>query len=190
MQIAHPTSSSRTLFIGIPVVEAECPKFFAWSKNLVHETELAGLQVRWSKPENYHITISFLGDSADHPIDQITNELQKLKLSPFWVQIQQLGFFLNGKHSNIMWAGVESKDIESFYQTVQKTITPLGYPKSLKPFRPHITLGRLKKFDHELKEGTIATTLDQFKVNRFCLFESIFTSSSVEYKILETFYCK
>ena len=139
------------------------------------ETSQAGLDVRWSKPENYHITINFLGDSANHPIDEIISELQKKNFSPFWIQIQQLGFFLNGKHSNIMWAGVESKEITDFYDQIQKVVERIGYPRSLKPFRPHITLGRMKKFDHELKDGSIATTLDQFRMDHFCLFESIFS---------------
>ena len=154
------------------------------------ESAQAGLDVRWSPPDNYHITIHFLGDSSDHNVEQIISEFQKKDFSSFWIQIQQLGFFLNGKHSNIMWAGVESKEIMDFYDQIQKVAERLGYPRNLKPFRPHITLGRMKKFDHELKDGSIATTLDQFKMNRFCLFESVFSSMKVEYKILGTFNCK
>ena len=154
------------------------------------ESVQAGLDVRWSKPENYHITVNFLGDSPDHPIERIISELQKKEFSSFWIQIQHLGFFLNGKHSNIMWAGVESKEIGPFYDQIQNTVEKLGYPRSIKPFRPHITLGRMKKFDHELKDGSIATTLDQFKMNQFCLYESIFSSMKMEYKILGTFHCK
>lgn len=190
MQIVQQTSFGRTLFVGIPVTAEECPKFFTWSKNLVTETQSAGLEVRWTKPENFHITISFLGDSENHSIENISQALQKISFPPFWIQIQQLGFFLNGKHSNIMWAGVESKEIDAFYEKIQKPMSSLGYQRNLKGFKPHITLGRMKKFDHELKEGEISTTLDQFKVNRFCLYESIFTSMRVEYKILETFTCK
>lgn len=100
-----------------------------------------------------------------------------------------MGFFLNGKHSNIMWAGVDSKDIQPFQQDIQELMRSIGYKRELKPFRPHITLGRMKEFE-ELPNGeSISTVLDQFRVTKFCLFESFFSSQRVEYKILETFDC-
>lgn len=182
--------NSRRLFVGIPVTPDLCPKFFSWTENLFRESAEVGWNVRWSKPENYHITISFLGDSPNHNQDQIVEALRSESFASFWIQIQDMGFFLNGKHSNIVWAGIESKGIETFQLQVQKCMKNLGYHREIKPFRPHITLGRMKQLDEELHKQSIHTVLDQFKVSKFCLFESFFSSMRVEYKILETFSCK
>ncbi len=182
-------SSSRRLFVGIPVTEEHCPKFFNWTKNLVRESAEAGWNVRWSKPENYHITISFLGDSPDHNIEKISQTLRSSKHAPFWIQIQNMGFFLNGKHSNVMWAGIESKDLQTFQSNIQKQMKEIGYSWEVKPFKPHITLGRMKQIDDNIHEHPIATVLDQFRVTKFCLFESFFSDLKVKYEILETFQC-
>jgi len=95
-------AKSRRIFIGIPVLEENCPKFFSWARNLVHESSLQNWKIRWSKPENYHITVCFLGDSDQHPIDQIIDTFSKETFSAFWIQIQQLGFFVNGRNSSVI----------------------------------------------------------------------------------------
>lgn len=182
--------NSRRLFIGIPVTPELCPKFFAWSQNLIRESAEIGWNVRWSKPENYHITISFLGDSPDHDLNSIIQALKSETFRSFWIQIQDMGFFLNGKHSNIVWAGVNSNGITPFQDQVSKCMKKIGYDKETRPFRPHVTLGRMKQIDENLHKHSIDTILDQFKVTKFCLFESFFSSMRVEYKILETFDCK
>ena len=148
-----------------------------------------GWNVRWSKPENYHITISFLGDSPDHNLEKVILALSSENFASFWIQIQDMGFFMN-KHSNIVWAGIESKGIATFQHQVQECMKKIGYSREITPFKPHITLGRVKNMDENLHQQSINTVLDQFKVSKFCLFESFFSSMRVEYKILETFDCK
>jgi len=182
--------SSRRLFVGIPITQELCPKFFSWSRNLIHEAKEAGWNVRWSKPENYLITISFLGDSPDHDVEKISQTLKSTNLQPFWIQIQNMGIFLNGKHSNVLWAGIESKEISQFQSNIHELMKKIGYTKEARPFKPHITLGRMKQVDDSIDELSISTVLDQFRVTKFCLFESFFSQLKVEYKILETFDCK
>lgn len=190
MELVQSQVSSRILFVGIPVTEDQCPKFFTWSRNLIAESAQAGWKVRWTKPENYHITISFLGNSPEHDQNKIIDAIRSKDFSSFWIQIQDMGFFLNGKHSNIVWAGVESKDIMPFQANMNDLMKTIGYDREPKPFRPHITLGRMKQLDENLHQHSISTVLDQFRVTKFCLFESIFSTLRVEYKILETFDCK
>lgn len=182
-------ASSRRLFVGIPVTEEQCPKFFTWTQNLIQQSNEAGWNVRWSKPENYHITISFLGDSPNHDVEKIIATLHTSKQNSFWIQIQNMGFFLNGKHSNVLWAGIESKEIQTFQLNIQQLMKKIGYAREIKPFRPRITLGRMKKLDESIHDHPISTVLDQFRVTKYCLFESFFSQLKVEYKILETFDC-
>lgn len=181
---------TRRIFIGIPILEKDFPKFFSWSKNLHHEAYLGNLGIRWSKPENYHITLCFLGDSDNHPIEGIIDLLSKQTFSCFWLQIQQLGFFMNGKNSNVMWAGIESKEIHPFQKKIQEHMVELGYTKEFKPFKPHITLGRIKQPKATHHYETISTVLDQMRVTQFCLFESIASIQHVQYRVLQTFSCK
>lgn len=189
--MTETTATTRRIFIGIPILEKDCPKFFAWAKNLHHEASLENLGIRWSKPENYHVTICFLGDSIQHPIDKIIDVLSKESFSSFWIQIQQLGFFMNGKNSNVMWAGIESKEIQEFQKRIQNHMVTLGYTKEFKPFRPHITLGRIKQPKSPTHHyETISTVLDQMRVTQFSLFESIASIQHIQYRVLQTFTCK
>ena len=86
----EPSQSSRRIFLGIPVTEKDCPKFFSWTQNLKLNSEIEKLDIRWSKSENYHITLTFLGDSDNHPIRALSKAIQQELFSPFWVQIQEL----------------------------------------------------------------------------------------------------
>lgn len=157
---------------------------------MTQEARDTGWNVRWSNPENFHITICFLGDLPNHNIEKISHTLKNLHLSSFWIQIQNAGFFHNGKHSNVLWAGVESKDITTFQENIHLEMKKIGYPSNTRPFKPHITIGRMNQIDENIHGQSIATILDQFRVTKFCLFESLFSKLKVEYKILETFYCK
>lgn len=188
--IMNPPGRSRRIFIGIPILEEKCPKFFAWSRNLTQESSLQPWNIRWTKPENYHVTVCFLGESDRHPIDEIIQKLSKEKIPPFWIQIQQLGFFMNGKNSNVMWAGIESPEIHAFRKTIQSLMSSFGYQEDFKSFQPHITLGRIKNpVAAELHQERIATTLDQCKITQFGLYESILSIQNIQYENLATFHC-
>ena len=52
---------------------------------------------RWVKPENFHITLRFLGELDQHSAADVDAELQGIHLPAFDLQLEGMGTFSEGK---------------------------------------------------------------------------------------------
>ncbi|MEC9368970.1 MAG: RNA 2',3'-cyclic phosphodiesterase, partial [Pseudomonadota bacterium] len=64
---------------------------------------------RWVEPENYHITLRFIGDVDDLTAREFAANLSRISLSPFELRLDGLGSFGRGK-PHAIWAGVSRSD--------------------------------------------------------------------------------
>jgi RNA 2',3'-cyclic 3'-phosphodiesterase len=74
-------------------------------------------------------------------MDQVTKQQR-----PFRLQLTQLGAFPNQKRPRVIWVGLggETAVLTTLKQQLDEVLLPLGWPPEEKPFRPHLTLGRVK----------------------------------------------
>lgn len=131
------------LFIALPIeadVRGSLDKTGEFLKNYADYLKIV-------PPENYHITVKFLGELNDKTALQITESFSKIRFEeniiPF--TLQGLGMFRNDS-GGAFWAGIKS-DMKSLkrIQTVIETFTSsFGLEKDRRNFVPHITLARLK----------------------------------------------
>jgi len=105
--------------------------------------------VRWVKPENTHLTLKFLGDV---PVEQrsalefaLADSVEGI--GQFELSTDQLGCFPNLKQPRVIWIGIigEIDALNALQQTVEATTEPLGFAAEKRPFRPHLTLGRIRR---------------------------------------------
>ncbi len=101
--------------------------------------------VRWVAPENYHITLLFLGEQDEAQIPAILAAMESARagVAPFEIAVQGLGVFPNWNRPNVLWAGI-TKGGQSLAQMAGALERALLPAPSGKPFHPHITLARLK----------------------------------------------
>lgn len=132
---------------------------------------------RWVDPENYHITLRFIGDVDRGVASEVTDALDRLAHSePFTVRLNHLGSF-GGDRPRALYAGVENNDALQRLQAAQERVLQrLGLDPEGRKFTPHVTLARLR--------GTAAGDLARFMafagrfeplefgVGRFVLFSS------------------
>lgn len=104
--------------------------------------------VRWVKPELMHVTLRFLGDTAVSLIPTITAELDHVcaQQQPFNLVISGLGCFPNRQRPRVIWAGLQGDlaQANALAAAVNAFLSPLGGEVEKRPFRPHLTLGRVK----------------------------------------------
>ncbi len=104
--------------------------------------------VRWVKPELMHVTLRFLGDTAVSLIPTITAELDHVcaQQQPFNLVISGLGCFPNRNRPRVIWAGLQGDlaQANALAVAVNAFLSPLGWEVEKRPFRPHLTLGRVK----------------------------------------------
>jgi len=132
---------------------------------------------RWIDPENYHITLRFIGDVDNRLANEVTHELDRLSHSDgFRVRLSQLGTF-GGDKPRALFAGVEpSEALQRLQAAHERILQRLGLDPEGRKFVPHVALARLKgtsalevaDFIHQA--GQFAPL--EFSARRFVLFSS------------------
>jgi len=108
----------------------------------------AGVEVRWVPPQNMHVTIRFLGQITEPMIGAIKDVIEPAARAfpQFEVESVGLGAFPDLEHARVVWAGLrcESGELERLYRTVSELLEETGFPAEKRPFKSHVTIGRIK----------------------------------------------
>ncbi|MEZ4644774.1 MAG: RNA 2',3'-cyclic phosphodiesterase [Chloroflexota bacterium] len=104
--------------------------------------------VRWVQPNLMHLTLRFLGETAVADLPVLTANLDKLaaQYAPLTLQLDNLGCFPNRSRPRVIWVGLtgETNALLQLQGDVETAVAALGWPREDKPFRAHLTLGRVK----------------------------------------------
>ena len=103
--------------------------------------------VRWVSAEAMHLTLKFLGDTAERDVPKIVTALEGLHVNSFTLTTSRLGGFPNLKQPRVIWLGFDSESVahlKKLNAAVEAAIGPLGFPTEARPFSPHLTLGRIR----------------------------------------------
>ncbi len=132
---------------------------------------------RWIDPENFHITLRFIGDVDNHVADDVSYELDRLSHSEgFRVRLSHLGVF-GGDKPRALYAGAENTDaLQRLQSAHERVLRRVGLEPEGRKFVPHVSLARLRgglapevaEFIHQ--SGHFAPL--EFTVGRFVLFSS------------------
>ncbi|MCF3936035.1 RNA 2',3'-cyclic phosphodiesterase [Acuticoccus sp. M5D2P5] len=99
---------------------------------------------RYIDPENYHITLRFIGDIDERTADEVAFALGKIRRAPIPIRLTGLGSFGNKKPHSV-WARVEPSPALSELQAEQERILQrVGLPPEARRFTPHVTIARLR----------------------------------------------
>ena len=106
--------------------------------------------VRWVNPAGIHLTLKFLGDTDSGLVTPLLAALREMAAAgdsrPFPLHLDGLGVLPNYREPRGIYAGI-SGDLDSLAQAqqrVEQAIARLGFPRDKRPFRPHLTLGRVR----------------------------------------------
>ena len=104
--------------------------------------------VRWVKPEQMHLTLRFLGDTAVSQLPVLQNQLIELgnQHTAFRLRLNGVGAFPNRQKPRVVWAGLagELTILQEIQVALEEQVVASGWPGEQRPFHPHITLGRVK----------------------------------------------
>ncbi|NND85916.1 MAG: RNA 2',3'-cyclic phosphodiesterase [Nitrosopumilus sp.] len=114
--------------------------------------------------KNLHFTLQFVGEISDDDSQKIISALKKIEFTGFEVNLEGIGAFPKPKFPRVIWIGTDSQGGDSLIKLsklVQNALEPLGYNQD-KPFKPHLTVFRIKK-----KIGDITEELEKQKSLNF-----------------------
>lgn len=137
----------------------------------------AGLSgARWIDPENYHLTLRFIGDVDGATARDFIHALGEVDSPPFDLNLDGLGSF-GGRKPRTVFAGVgPSTALETLQRANERAARKAGLPPEGRNFKPHVTLARLRGS----RPGAVAAYLEhqggivfeRFTVTRFVLYSS------------------
>jgi 2'-5' RNA ligase len=142
---------------------------------------------RWSTPQQYHLTLRFIGEVDEASAGDIEDVLTTLRVPPFTLELAGVGEF-GGKLPRALWVRVRnSADLSHLQKKIETAMQRLGLPAEERKFTPHVTLGRLRNSPPEKVMEFLAHKAlfasDAFEVKSFALFSSHLSSAGAVYNV-------
>jgi len=107
------------------------------------------LPVKWVDPYSIHLTLKFLGNIDVNKVREITAAMEAAAqgISPFKLEVKDLGVFPNLKRVRVVWVGVsgEVAQLSQLQQRIESNLAPLGFAPESRSFTPHLTLARVRE---------------------------------------------
>lgn len=123
---------------------AECKKKFG---NLLSEND--NRKIKWESEDKYHITLFFLGETSKTQVEQISTEMKmfaSLGLGEIDFNLKGISAFPHMKDPRVLFVDVLNNDGKSYLLSRKINVMMSAYGfKNDKAFKPHITIGRIKR---------------------------------------------
>ncbi|HEY3669356.1 MAG TPA: RNA 2',3'-cyclic phosphodiesterase [Acidimicrobiia bacterium] len=145
------------------------PSVRAWADAAAHPAELLVPDLRWTRAEQRHITLQFLGPVADPaPVAEFVADAVRGR-APFTLSLGGGGAFPDARHASVLWLGVREG-----LDALTALATALASPDD-RPFRAHFTLARANK-PRDLRQAIAALDAsgesESWTVDEVVLFDS------------------
>ena len=105
--------------------------------------------VRWVRPESIHLMLKFFGDIRDGEVENISTVAGRAAadVGPFELAIGGAGVFPDMKRPRVIWLGMngDTERLTIFQNGLERALREIGFPGEERPFRPHLTLGRIRR---------------------------------------------
>lgn len=98
-------------------------------------------------PQNWHITLRFLGDTDPIQAETILAHLdESLGVEPFRLRLAGLGGFPKERKASVLWMGVadNTEPLSALAEVCEAAAQRAGFDSEGRPFHPHLTLSRLR----------------------------------------------
>ncbi len=138
-------------------------------------------QVTWVKADRIHLTLKFLGNVSEDLIPAVSQALDRAgeAMEPFTVTAGGCGAFPSMKNMRVVWVGIESgfERLQRLQRMVEDVLSGLGFETEARPFKAHLTLGRVKGRTRlgRLQEALVAQKgfrTEAFDVSEIVLYKS------------------
>jgi len=135
--------------------------------------------IAWTRPEQLHLTLRFLGDVEIALRDSLEAALARVTVETFLLPVAGLGSFPPRGPARVLWVGVGQGHtrLHQLRQQIDDALLGCGLDLDVRHFQPHVTLGRVRD---EAPPGAVAQFLKRhqayeaapFRASAFVLYAS------------------
>jgi 2'-5' RNA ligase len=151
-------------------------------------------ELSWVKEDKIHLTVKFLGEQPEEMAAKVTEAMRSVgtRNRTIDVEIGGVGAFPNFRRPRVVWIGVTpDPKLELLHHDVESACESLGLPVDGKPFRPHLTLARVKSRATDpraLRDLASAAKevayVEEVVIDAVDLMESELTTSGSRYRVI------
>lgn len=131
---------------------------------------------RWIDPENYHLTLRFIGDIDDALANDVVQVLGGIRRTAFDLVLDGLDAFGGRKPRAVFAAAAASPPLAELQAEHERLLQRIGLPAEGRKFSPHVTLARLRDTSPRQVADYLASRAGfrsaAFRVERFVLMSS------------------
>lgn len=172
------------LFIAVPVPKKVKQGLFAL------RSPIEGM--RWQALGQMHITLKFLGKKNKKFTNELKKRLATITHPSFTISINGMGSFPEYKSPEVVWVGIGKNELlVQLQEKVEQCCQEMGISPENRPYKPHITLARVKDGSKQAIESFINQhekfSMGDIPVNEFVLYESKLDAEGAQHHRLQTF---
>ncbi len=147
---------------------------------------------RWLTPVQMHLTLRFIGEVDGGVFEDIMAALGEIRRAPFELTLKGVGHFPPKGRPEVIWVGVQkSEPLIALRNKIESTLSHIGIERDRRKFAPHVAIARLRdvnvpRLARYIIEYNLYESLP-FRVNEFCLYSSMLSSSGAIYQVEESY---
>ncbi|MBE2236525.1 MAG: RNA 2',3'-cyclic phosphodiesterase [Caldilineaceae bacterium] len=138
-------------FIALALPNAALHQITTVQRLLVQQLRAQQLDhsIRWTRADNLHLTLRFLGEIDD--VQQLSLEQKLTKLAqqhaPLALFVDGMGCFPSAQRPSVIWCGIQGDlmALARLQAEIDRAVSAIGLPAEDKPFKPHLTIGRVQR---------------------------------------------
>lgn len=145
-------------------------------------------KIRWTKPDNLHITLRFLGNISEEQANNIILETQNIDEKILSVKLSKIMVFPSVYRPRMLVVNIEpNEQLKKIWQFLNKIALDNKIAPDNHPFTPHLTLCRFE-CNHKFPAIVIPKIkIANFIVNAVKLFRSDPGISGSKYTLINSF---
>jgi 2'-5' RNA ligase len=152
------------------------------------------IRAKWVRPENIHLTLKFLGNINPDDIDNIGGAMMDAvdDFAGINLVARGVGVFPGIKRPRVIWVGLggQIQLLFAMQRALEDNLEALGFRKEKRPFKGHLTLGRIRQtidpsMIHQIMREYATLPSEKFTVRRIILFKSDLKPTGAVYSQLQ-----
>jgi 2'-5' RNA ligase len=157
------------LFVAIDLSEAQRQEAARAAAVLQHRLDAANAAraVRWTAAAQLHLTLRFIGEVEDELGARIAHALSPpLAISPFSLALGSVGVFPGPGRPRVIWLGLAEgrEGAAALHGAVEASLQTLGLAREERPFRGHVTLGRVREI-RQAQAAALREAMDRLTID-------------------------
>lgn len=156
---------------------------------VIERLRRTGDGVSWVRRDNLHYTLRFMGELGESGLGRVIEAAREGAAGhrPIEAVLGAAGAFPSARKARVLWLGLDQggEAFTALAQSVERALRGRGFDAADHPFRPHLTIGRVRERDADWSErlAGLAAEPAPFPVDRIAIVQSTLSPKGSIYQV-------